>query len=145
MNSFESPESLPSVSIYFRFYGESFDPAEISRSLDIKPTEQFRVGEVRLGQKVPATRDGWYVKVGEQQTIEIGAMLKELKGLVGDQGESVRQTSSEHQVDPVIVCAVLQPDGAPSAALTFPPDFLLWAGNMGAAIDIDIIETDAEN
>jgi len=46
-----APKPLPTVSFYFRFYGESFDPDEITRRLGIEPITHFRPGD-------PITEDG---------------------------------------------------------------------------------------
>jgi hypothetical protein len=136
-----SSEKLPSISIYFRFYGESFDPKEITQRLHVEPTIQFQPGDpIVEGLPGRRTRNGWMVKIGPLQTIEIQAMLDELKTCVNIPGTVVRQACIELDVEAVIVCGVLQPPSTPSPHLKFPPEFLEWASALGASIEIDVIE-----
>lgn len=136
-----STEILPTVKLYLRFYGESFDPDEITRRLGIKPTLQFRPGD-------PATEDGegrrrgygWMIKVGGQGTIEIDKLLDELRQRVTVSGTSIKQVCNELGVEAVVLCGVGQhEDAITTPTLWFPADFLGWVAEMGASLNVDVV------
>lgn len=136
-----SSERLPTVYLYFRFYGESFDPDEITRCLGVEPTLKFRPGD-------PVTKDGegsrshpgWMIEVGGQETIEIDGLLEELRQRVNVSSAVVRQLCSDLSVEAVVLCGVGQhEDAITTPTLGFPADFLEWVADMGASLDVDVI------
>lgn len=134
-------ERLPSVRLYFRFRGESFDPDAITQRLGISPTTHYRPGD-------PITKDGqgrrrgfgWMVKVNEVETLEIDAMLRELQERVDVPSSVVRKLCDDLQVEPVVICGVGQhADAITTPTLFFPVDFLHWLADMGASLEVDVI------
>ena len=132
---------LPTVKIYFRFYGESFDPDEITRRLGIEPTIHFRPGD-------PITKDGqgsrrgygWMIKIGGRETLEIDDILQELRERVNVSSATIRQLCNDLGVEAVVVCGVGQHESAETTpALFFPVDFIEWVAEMGASLNVDMI------
>lgn len=131
---------LPDVKLYFRFYGESFDPDEITRRLGIEPTIHFRPGD-------PITEDGqgrrqtfgWMVKVGPLATLEIDELLRELRERINVSAADVRQLCQDLKLDLVIVCGVGMGVADDLPATYFPHDFVSWAAEMDAAINVDVV------
>jgi hypothetical protein len=127
--------------MYFRFYGDSFDPDEITRRLGIQPTIRFRPGD-------PITKDGqgrrrgygWMLKVDGRDTIEIADMLHELQQRVSVPAQKVREVCSDLGVEPVVICGVGQHEDADTTpALFFPADFIEWLNEMSASLNVDIV------
>ncbi len=131
-------ERSPSVGIYFRFYGTSFDPDEITRRLRIEPTSHYRAGDPAGGRTLPHRRDGWMVKIGPRETFEIEDLLQDLQKQVDIPGAEVKQLCIDLQVRAVVVCAIVQPASVSTPALEFPPSFLEWAADKGASINVDV-------
>lgn len=133
-------EKLPKVQLYFRFYGDSFDPDEISRRLGLIPTTSYKPGDVitkdgkgkRLGY-------GWVLKVDGGRTIEIDDLLREFRQQVDVSPTLVRQVSQKLGVQPAIVCGVGAEAADVMPALVFPDDFIGWAADLGAALYVDVI------
>ena len=132
---------LPRVSLYFRFYGETFDPDEITKRLGIKPTTSFRPGD-------PITKDGqgirrgygWMLKADGTDPFKIDELLQEFRRRVSVSAESVRQVCRDLSVELVIVCGVGINDLETSAPdLFFPSEFLSWATELGASLNVDIV------
>jgi hypothetical protein len=131
-------EHSPSVGIYFRFYGASFDPDEITRRLETEPTSYYRAGDPVAGRTIPHRQDGWMIKIGPRETVEIEELLRELQERVDIPGVMVKQLCTDLQVRAVVVCAIVQPTSALTPALEFPASFLEWAANKGASINVDV-------
>jgi hypothetical protein len=134
-------EDFPEVTLFFRFYGPAFDPAEITHRLGIQPTAQWRAGDPKsVGtETVHRRHDAWMMRVADRETIEIGDMLEELQEQVNVPGNIVKQICAELGVRAVVVCGVIQSPEGPSAALEFPADFLDWTAALGASINVDVI------
>lgn len=133
-------KELPSVKLYFRFYGESFDPDEITKRLGVEPTEKFRPGDpITKDGRGKRLKDGWWIKAGPQQTLEIDDLLQELREKVVVDSAVVRQTCHDLNVNLVILCGVGMGDGEDLPITYFPPEFVNWAAELGAAINVDIV------
>lgn len=132
--------NYPDVKLYFRFYGESFDPDEITRRLGIEPTAQRRPGD-------PLTKDGrgicrdysWMVKIGPSETLYIDDMLIEFRERISVSAAEVRQLCQDLNLELVIVCGVGMGTADDLPVTYFPQDFVKWAAEMNAAINVDII------
>lgn len=133
-------QKYPKVKLYFRFFGDQFDPDEITRRLGIEPTVQFRPGD-------PITEDGrgrrqhfgWMVKLGPREVLDIDGMLHELRERVSVPGAAVKQLCDDMGVELVIVCAVGAELADTVPEMIFPTDFLEWVVELGAAISVDVI------
>jgi Domain of unknown function (DUF4279) len=136
-----APKRLPTVSFYFRFYGDSFDPDEITRRLGIEPTTQFRPGDpITEDGKGRRRHHGWMVKIGERETLKVDDLLRELRERISVSSETIRQVCNDLNVNPVVVCGVRQHETAETTpALMFPADFVAWVAEIDASIDVDVI------
>jgi hypothetical protein len=134
-------ERFPTVKLYLRFYGDSFDPDEITRRLGIKPTLKFRPGDpITEDGQGRRRRYGWMIKVGGQQTIEIDTLLQAFRERVEVSAETVRKLCDDLNVEAVVLCGVGQhEDAITTPALNFPAPFLKWVAEMGASLDVDFV------
>lgn len=132
--------NFPETKLYFRFYGERFDPDEITHRLGIEPTAQRRPGD-------PITKDGrgkyrdysWMVKIGPSETLDIENMLRELRESMDVSPEIVKQLCADLNLDLVIVCGVSGEEADTMPAMFFPNEFLAWVVELGAALNVDVI------
>jgi hypothetical protein len=135
-----SSKQLPIVMLCFRFYGDSFDPEEITRQLGIEPTSQFRPGD-------PITKDGqgrrrhygWRLRVGDRETLQVDDIIQEFRGRVDVPSSVVRQLCRDLNIEAAVLCGVRQGDYETTPALVFPPDFIGWVSEMGASLEVDVI------
>jgi hypothetical protein len=131
-------ESLPIVCIYFRIYGDSFDPDEVTQHLHIEPTSYFRAGDPMPPGKGHRQHDGWMVKIGPRKTLETKSMLRELRENIDAPATVIRQACSELNVEAVITCTI-EPTSLITPALQFPLGFVEWVADIGASIDVDVM------
>lgn len=132
--------NYPEVALYFRFYGASFDPDEITRRLGIAPTLQRRPGEPLTSDGRGKARDySWMVKIGPSETLDIENMLHELRKRVDISPEVVKSLSAELELDLVIVCGVSGEEADTMPAMFFPTEFLEWVVELGASLDVDVM------
>jgi hypothetical protein len=133
-------ENPPSVSLYFRFYGESFDPDEITRRLGVHPTNKFRPGDpIAESSSARWPGYGWIIKVGPQKTFDIEDMLRDLRERADVSPTSVKQLCADFNLDLVIICGVGWEAGDSMPTMFFPPEFLAWVVDLGASLNVDVI------
>jgi len=133
-------ENLPRVSLYLRFYGDIFDPDEITRRLGLEPTSRFRPGD-------PITEDGrgrrrgygWFLKIGPQETLDIDDLLHEFREQVAVSPQVVRRLCRDLNLDLVVVCGVGGGGADTLPATFFPTEFLDWTVELGASLNVDVI------
>jgi hypothetical protein len=133
-------EASPIVRLDLRFFGEAFDPDEITRQLGIEPTTAFRPDD-------PITPDGegrrrgfgWRLTALEREGLDIQDMLQEFRGRIPVPGQLMRQVCRDLDVRAVVFCGVRQHGSQTTPALTFPPDFVGWVAELGASIEIDLL------
>lgn len=131
--------NFPKVALYFRFYGETFDPDEITRRLDITPTLSFRPGD-------PITEDGqgdwraygWMVELGPLKTLEVDDLLQEFRQRLDVPAATVRQLCGDLDIELVIVCGVGLGGAETAPGLYFPNEFLEWVADLGASLNVDV-------
>ncbi len=127
------------VKIYFRFYGDSFDPDEITRRLGIQPTNKFRLGDpIDEEGRARWPGYGWIIKVGPCETLDIEGMLKELRKRAEVSPELVRKVCADLNLDLVIICGVNGEEADTMPAMFFPTDFLSWVVELGASLNVDV-------
>jgi hypothetical protein len=131
-------EELPTIRIYLRFYGPSFDPDEISARLGLSPSNKFRAGDQVGDSAVQRRHDGWLFEGSHGETLDVRDLLQDFRERVGEKSTQVIQLCQDLDVEAVIVCAVL-PSSSVMPILEFPPEFSHWAASMGASINIDIL------
>lgn len=97
-------EGLPVVSIYIAFYGEVFDPYEVTRYVGIEPTRQIKRGDPMPPGTGKRQRNGWMIQVGPAQTFRIDGMLAELKSAVSSSPELIKEVCSRLELGAVRTC-----------------------------------------
>lgn len=131
-------ESLPIVSVSFRLGGKAFDPDLVTTRLGIEPTNQYRAGDhisKRIGRR---PHDGWIVRIGPRQTVEVASMFDELRGWLIVSSAVVTETCNELGLEPWITCAV-EPTSKLAPSLLLSSDVIGWARDLGASIDVDLM------
>jgi hypothetical protein len=72
MDTAEAIYSLEEVSVNFsaslRIFGDALDFAEITRTLGVQPTHQYRKGERRSSRAVPYKHNGWIFRPSLDET-----------------------------------------------------------------------------
>lgn len=79
------------------------------------------------------------VKVGPRKTLEIDAMLQELREQVPVESNVVRSVCRDLDLELVIVCGVGMGSADDFPVTYFPQDFVRWASGMDAAINVDVV------
>jgi hypothetical protein len=132
-------DRLPRVSAYFRFFGESYDPDEITRRLGVTPTESFRIGDPIPKRSVLRKDDGWIVEIPPRETYELGGIIADLQSLIPVPGSAVKELCQDLKLEAVCEFAVLQPSEKSTPNMDFPPPFIDWLSERGASINVDFI------
>lgn len=131
-------ESLPSVSVAFRLDGSEFDPGDVTARLGVEPTHSYRAGDSISGGIGRRRRDAWIIRVGPRETLEVDGMLDELRGRLSTASALVNETCAALGLVSAVYCAV-EPTSRLTPSLQFPREFVVWAADLGAFIDIDVM------
>lgn len=132
--------TYPKVKLYFRFYGASFEPDEITRRLGVAPTLQRRPGDPLTSDGRGRARDySWMVKIGPSETLDIEDMLLELRKRVDISPDTVKKLCADLELDLVIVCGVSGEEADTMPAMFFPTEFLEWVVELGASLNVDVM------
>lgn len=100
-------KNYPKAGLYFRFYGDSFDPDEITRRLGIQPTNKSRLGEpIDENGRARWPGYGWIIRVGPRKTLDIKDMLGELREKADVSPAVVKQACADLNLELVIICGV---------------------------------------
>lgn len=133
-------ETTPIVRLDLRFYGQTFDPDEITRQLGIEPTTAFRPGDPISPDGEGRRRGfGWRFTALEREGLDIQDMLQELRDRVPVPGQLMKQVCHDLDVRAIAFCGVRQRGSQITPALIFPPEFVEWVNGLGASIEIDLI------
>lgn len=129
------------MDLYFRFYGETFDPDEITKRLCVEPTNTFRPGEAITKDGRGERRDNrWILKVEGSNPWENDDLLQEFRQRVAVSPEAVRQVCRDFNLNAVVICGVGIRDAAePAPDMYFPNEFLEWVTELGASLNVDVI------
>jgi hypothetical protein len=135
-----APQTLPRVSMYFRFYGETFDPDEITKRLGVEPTDSFRPGD-------PITEDGrgirrgygWMVDIDGGRVLVIDDLLQAFRQRLEVSADTVRQLCRDLNVNLVIVCGVGMGRSEFAPGMFFPNWFLEWVTELEASLNVDVV------
>ncbi|MGE6492707.1 DUF4279 domain-containing protein [Exiguobacterium sp. NPDC077395] len=126
------------VNVYFKLVGDDFSIDEVTRLLDLTPTEFYKLGEIREPSKRPSTFTAWMIGTGYQPSFDVNDQLKQIiktlngKELILDQ---LYQTYENLQAKFVIVI-VIEDGQAP--ALVIDTDTIQFAHRIRAEFDIDL-------
>lgn len=131
-------ESLPIVSAVLRLWGGRFDPDLATARLGVEPTSRYRTGDPTPGGFGRRRRDGWIVHIGPRETLDVAAMLDELRERMAVSAEVVRQTCADLGISPRIYCAV-SPTSTLTPGLMFSAEVVAWASALGASIEVDVM------
>lgn len=118
--------------------GPFFDPDLVTARLGVEPTSRYRSGDPTPGGFGRRRRDGWIVRIGPRETLDVAAMLDELRGRLTVSSAVVRETCGELGLVPDIECAV-SPTSRLTPIITFPPEIVAWVNDLGASIDVDVM------
>lgn len=131
-------ESLPIVSVSFRLGGSAFDPEAVTARLGVEPTLRYRAGDHISGGIGRRRSDGWIVRIGPREALEVGRMLDELQERLPLPSSVVAEACVEFGLVPWIYCAV-EPTSRRTPSLVFSREVIAWVQEVGAFIDVDLL------
>lgn len=127
----------PEVKISLRLTGAPFDPDEVTSRLGIEPTHHFRAGDPMPFGHGRRRWDLWRVTVGPTEAYDIDAMLDQLRHQVSAPAAQIRDLCAELALESQVFVTTT-PAGSLNPSLRFSSEFVAWAAELGALIDVDV-------
>lgn len=131
-------DTLPQIWVSLVVRGGAFDPDEFTERVGVTPTQSYRAGEPFSNGKGRRRSDGWRLSVEPRRTREVDGMLEELRGLVTIAPAQFRQHCTELGLHPEVLITPEPHSAEVSPSVHFSAEFVAWAAELGALIDVDI-------
>ncbi|MEM7414562.1 MAG: DUF4279 domain-containing protein [Gemmatimonadota bacterium] len=110
------------------------DPDEVSSSLEVEPTEVFRVGAL-IGRGPRTNRTSAWRLSPPSELIELTAQMDWLRARLPASGSVLDSISARWEAELVVVVEV---SGASGPALDFRREDLEWLAEWRAAMDVSL-------
>jgi len=117
--------------------GSEFSPEEVTKTLGLHPTEEWRKGETIGRTALKRKHNGWVLSLPIEKTIEFGDLLEKLIDMIDPFRDRISTLVLESELDIEISCAIYFEDETP--VLNLPADLLNRISALGADLDIDLI------
>ena len=121
--------------VYFRLWGEDFDPDDVTTLLGIEPTKT----ELK-GDPIPR-HTSWKLSGGklESDVIDVYEMASALARKLAPVAENIIEAMKQHELQAVfqVVLWVTSDDSKPTPAIGFEPNVISFLSTIGASIDVD--------
>lgn len=131
--------SNTSIGLEFSIWGE-LDPDDITRKLEIIPTKSGRKGDIneRPGgvQRIQQVST-WDIIFDDEETLDFDAPLKKLLAMIKDKRTELKEIGQMPNVT-ITFGFVINIEQGRTPGTYFYPEFVEFAGYIGAGIDIDI-------
>ena len=132
-------EEAPRLTTYLDLEGDGFDPNEVTVVLGIKPDSTWRRGEPFKGMR-PRKHDRWSLKIGGEPSWSFEDQLNELFALMRPKLGPLAELRKRLNAKVHITCVAV--GGIP--AIYFDQGMVARAAELGAAIEVDVIHSTAE-
>ncbi len=122
---------------YFYIFGDVFDPAEITRITEIKPTEVNYKGVVPDGKKNPSVNTAWQLSTKKEVSLDIEIQLNKLIDFIKGKESVLLDFKNRNNVRFSFVF-VVSIENNQSPAMNLGEDTLKFISGLSASIDIDL-------
>ncbi|GGN94243.1 DUF4279 domain-containing protein [Nocardia rhizosphaerihabitans] len=129
-------EELVEVSVSLRLTG-AFDPDEVTASLGLTPSDQWRSGQQGAAPKLRRSSDGWVLRLvtGAGQ---VGGQIDRAVGQLAQASGQLRGVLSDPEISGCLTVAVDAPPGR-WPEITLSAATLAFLAPTGLSLDIDVI------
>lgn len=125
------------VMAYFSIHGDIFDPEDVTRILEITPTEKKIKGLIPISKKRPSVETSWKLSTMEENSFDINIQLKQLIGLLEPKKEVLIDIKRTMNVE-FVFCFLVKIENGEKPAMYFNLDSINFMSYIGAEIDIDL-------
>ena len=126
------------IKVKFCLTGLTLPPDEITTLLEIEPTQTWCIGDFVQGTALKRKHNGWCLATQLSNDIDLGKHVKSLLDSLPPKATIVREICTKYNLDAEISCSVYLEGTSP--IINFNPKILAKISDLGATLDVDIIE-----
>jgi len=121
----------------FSFYGEDFDPADITAELGIQPSRVRLKGEKYwTDERIIPPKTSWHLETGYQESLDIDTQLLQLTKVLVPKKDEIIKVQKQYSLYSIFCFVIWIIDGR-TPALYLEREFLDFANDIGATNDFD--------
>jgi hypothetical protein len=132
---------LPKIKAEFCITGLRATPEEITESINVIPTQTWRLGDVVQGTELHRKHNGWCLEFEESDFLDLAMAADSLLRSLLPNSKKIKHACEVYDLQCELSFAVYIVDETP--IINFGHEIISGLAELGANIDIDIILTTA--
>ncbi|MCG8538692.1 MAG: DUF4279 domain-containing protein [Clostridia bacterium] len=125
------------VNVEFVVTGELFNPKDITRLLNIQPTEEWVKGDNVPNRKIVRSYTCWCYGVGVEESFDINNQLVKILGMLNPRREILKEIKKDYDVEYLVLITIkIEDDMKPIMSIKLP--IIEMMSDIGAEFDIDL-------
>lgn len=125
------------IRIDFSVFGESFNPNELTRLVDIIPTSTGLKGQLIPNRNITCKECAWDYSTGPRETLQFDDLSTQVVTLFKNKISIINDFVAQHNLSiKIFVVIEIQQKQPPS--LYLDKEFLMFVNNINAEIDMDL-------
>jgi len=127
------------VKVYFSLFGDDFPINEVTRRLEITPTESCKKGDSILANSSLRRKEtSWDYGTDYQNSLDVNEQLQQVMNQLRDKCSIINELQAEFGLTSIIYIVIAMVNGQ-APALYLEKDILTFASNIGAEIEVDFV------
>jgi ABC-type antimicrobial peptide transport system permease subunit len=127
------------VKVYYSLYGDDFPINEVTRRLEITPTESYKKGNlISANSSFYRKETSWDYGTGYQYSLDVNEQLQQVMNPLRDKCSIINELQAEFGLGSIIYIVIRMVNGQ-APALYLEKDILTFASSIGAEIEVDFV------
>ncbi|MQR94395.1 DUF4279 domain-containing protein [Fictibacillus phosphorivorans] len=127
------------VKVYFSLFGDDFPINEVTRRLEILPTESYKKGDnTSANSSLSREETSWDYGTDYQYSLDVNEQLQQVMDQLRDKCSIINELQAEFSLASKIYI-VIRMVNEQAPALYLEKDILTFASNIGAEIEVDFV------
>lgn len=127
------------VKVYFSLFGDDFPINEVTRRLEITPTECYKEGDsISANSSLHRKETSWDYGTDYQNSLDVNEQLQQVMNPLRDKCSNIYELQAEFGLASKIYI-VIRMVNEQAPALYLEKDILTFALNIGAEIEVDFV------
>ena len=127
------------VKVYFSLFGDDFPMNEVTRRLEITPTNSYKKGDLTsANSSIRRKETSWDYGTDYQNSLDVNEQLQQVMDQLRDKCSIINELQAEFGLASKIYIVIRMVNGQ-APALYLGKDILTFASNIGAEIEVDLV------
>ncbi len=127
------------VKVYFSLFGEDFPINEVTRRLEVTPTDSNKKGDLTsANSSIRRKETSWDYGTDYQYSLDVNEQLQQVMNQLRDKCSIIYELQAEFGLVSKIYIVIAMVNGQ-APALYLEKDILTFASNIGAEIEVDFV------